>query len=146
MFHKILVAFDGSPGAWHALRQGILLAREHGAAVYVLSIAEPVPHYVSAAEEARSEETEVTAYFDRIQAEARREAARQGMTVNTEMVRGHAAEAIAAYARQIGADLIVIGRHRHAGLIERMLGSTSDRVVDTAHCSVLVVPGVHDRD
>ena len=45
------------------------------------------------------------------------------------------------YARQIGEDLILIGQHGHRGVLERLLGSTSDRVVDIAGCSVLVVRG-----
>lgn len=141
MFRRILVAFDGSPGAWRALRQAIPLAREHNAALYALAVEEPVPHYRAAADEARAEETEVAAYFDRILAGARQVAAGQGVELHTEAVHGHAAQAIVEYASQIGADLIVIGQHGHSGVLERLLGSTSDRVVDTARCSVLVVRG-----
>ncbi|HEV8634433.1 MAG TPA: universal stress protein [Chloroflexota bacterium] len=141
MFGKILVGFDGSPSAWRALRRAIQLAREHGAELWALSVEEPLPHYASAAEEVRAEESEAVAYFERLQADARREAALHGLALQTEAVRGHAAKAIVEYADQIGADLIMVGQHGHAGVLRRMLGSTSDRVVDTAHCSVLVVRG-----
>jgi nucleotide-binding universal stress UspA family protein len=141
VFRTIMVAFDGSDGAWRALRQAILLAAEHGATLYALSVEEPVPHYASARTEARKEEEEITSYFERLHADARREAAAHGVDLMTEVVRGHAARAIVDYARQIGADLIVIGQHGHTGMLERLLGSTSDRVVDIAHCSVLVVRG-----
>lgn len=140
MFRKILVGFDGSRAAWDALRRAIELARESGAGVCALSVEEPLPHYASAAEEARAEETQVTAYFDQLLARARDEAARAGVTLETEAVRGHASQALIDYAGQIGADLIVVGQHGHAGMLDRMLGSTSDRVVDLALCSVLVVP------
>jgi nucleotide-binding universal stress UspA family protein len=139
MFRRIVAAFDGSPGAWQALHQAVLLAREHDALLYALTVEEPVPHYREAADEARAEENEVAAYFTRVLADARQAAASQSVELQTEAVHGHAAQAIVEYASQVGADLIVIGQHGHSGVLERLLGSTSDRVVDTARCSVLVV-------
>jgi nucleotide-binding universal stress UspA family protein len=141
VFRKILVAFDGSPGAWSALRHAILLAAEHGAALIVLSVEEPVPHYASVRDQVRQEEEEVTSYFERLQADARREAEALGVPITTEIVHGHAARAIVDYARQVGADLIVMGQHGHSGMLEHFLGSTSDRVIDLAPSSVLVVRG-----
>jgi nucleotide-binding universal stress UspA family protein len=41
-------------------------------------------------------------------------------------------------AGQIGADLVVVGRHGEHQLSERLIGSTSERVVRHAPCSVLV--------
>jgi len=140
MFTKILVGFDGSKTAWDALRHGVQLARENGAMLCALAVEEPLPHYASAAEEVIAEESQVATYFDQLLASARAEAATAGVALETETVRGHATQALVDYARQIGADLIVVGQHGHTGMLDRMLGSTSDRVVDTAGCSVLVVP------
>jgi nucleotide-binding universal stress UspA family protein len=141
MFRKILVAFDGSDGGWRALRSAVHLAAEHDATLVALSVEEPAPHYASVRDEAGAEERDVTAYFERLQADARRDAAAHGVELITELVRGQAAHAIVDYARQIGADLIVLGQHGHTGVLERLLGSTSDRVVDLADCSVLIVRG-----
>jgi nucleotide-binding universal stress UspA family protein len=143
VFRTILVAFDGSPSAWRALREGIRLAREHEAALYALSVEEPPPPYASAAEEARAEALDLAAHLQWIQEEARREATAHGIPLHSAVARGHAAQAIVEYARQIGADLIVIGAHGHSSMLERVLGSTTDRVVDTAGCSVLVARGEH---
>jgi nucleotide-binding universal stress UspA family protein len=52
---------------------------------------------------------------------------------------GHAADEIVQYAREVGADLIVIGARGHSMLSKILLGSTSDSVATHAHCSVLVV-------
>jgi nucleotide-binding universal stress UspA family protein len=41
-------------------------------------------------------------------------------------------------ARSVEADLIVIGSHGYAGF-DRLLGTTAAKVVNHAHCSVLVV-------
>jgi nucleotide-binding universal stress UspA family protein len=53
---------------------------------------------------------------------------------------GGAAGEIVAAARRMDADLIVLGRH--AGRTQRVLGSTSGRVMRHAPCDVLVV---HDE-
>src|SRR6266496_3179443 len=117
MFRRILVGFDGSPGARRALRHAVALAREEGAELHAFWVEEPMPHYASSAEEVRAEESDVTGYFERLQADARQEAGRQGVALQTEAVRGHAAHAIVEYARQVGADLIVVGQSGHSGVL-----------------------------
>ncbi len=47
-------------------------------------------------------------------------------------------DAICRSAREIGATLIIMGAHRYHGL-DRLLGTTSSKVMNHAHCSVLVV-------
>jgi len=52
---------------------------------------------------------------------------------------GGAAEAIVACARELGVELIVMGKH-HLGFVEHMLaGSVAEKVVRHAPCAVLVV-------
>jgi nucleotide-binding universal stress UspA family protein len=46
---------------------------------------------------------------------------------------------ITDYAKDHGADLIVISSHGHTGLTRLMLGSVAERVVRLAHCPVLVL-------
>jgi nucleotide-binding universal stress UspA family protein len=53
---------------------------------------------------------------------------------------GHPTSEIAAYAREKGMDLIVMGTHGRTGVSHFMLGSVAERVVRVAHCPVLVVP------
>jgi nucleotide-binding universal stress UspA family protein len=52
---------------------------------------------------------------------------------------GHAAHEILQYAREVAADLIVIGARGNSSLQRIFLGSTSDAVATHASCSVLVV-------
>ena len=52
---------------------------------------------------------------------------------------GSAAEEILRAARERQVDLIVIARHGHSGILERLLGGVAYRVVRQAHCPVLVV-------
>lgn len=46
---------------------------------------------------------------------------------------------VADYAKDHGAELIVISSHGHTGLTRLMLGSVAERVVRLAHCPVLVL-------
>ena len=43
------------------------------------------------------------------------------------------------YAEEVNADLLVIGHSGRSGIWGRVLGTTADKIVDHAHCSVLVV-------
>ncbi|QDU30478.1 hypothetical protein ETAA8_56180 [Anatilimnocola aggregata] len=77
--------------------------------------------------------------------ESARRALRERLTdekyssVQLEVVLGDPAEAIAEYAQQTGADLVVIPSHGRRGLTRLLMGSTAERVVRLAHCPVLVL-------
>jgi nucleotide-binding universal stress UspA family protein len=52
---------------------------------------------------------------------------------------GSASSRIVARARELEADLIVMGAHGRSGFAQRFMGTTTERVVRKAHCSVLAV-------
>jgi universal stress protein A len=52
---------------------------------------------------------------------------------------GNASEAVVQVAREMGADLIVIGTSGRSRLARLVLGSTAEQVCHTAPCSVLAV-------
>lgn len=59
--------------------------------------------------------------------------------VKTSLLEGKAADTIVNYAREIKADLIMIGSHGDAGKRMAAVGSVAAAVVDHAPCSVEVV-------
>jgi nucleotide-binding universal stress UspA family protein len=63
-----------------------------------------------------------------------------GQTVTCEVVVGSAAEMIVSFASRAEVGLIAIGHVGHGRVSGLLLGSVAKRVVDTAHCPVLVVP------
>ena len=52
---------------------------------------------------------------------------------------GDAGIAVAEYATRVNADLIVVPSHGYHGLKRLLLGSTAERIIRHAHCSVLVL-------
>ena len=55
------------------------------------------------------------------------------------LLTGDAGLQIADYSTKVGADLIIVPSHGYHGLKRLLLGSTAERVVRHAHCSVLVL-------
>ena len=62
-----------------------------------------------------------------------------GVTVETELIGGHAGEAIATVAQTRGADEIVVGSRGFSPL-RGALGSTSHELLHRAPCPVVVIP------
>ncbi len=78
-------------------------------------------------------------FFKEVQDEAVQQITGAGLIVHREIRPGHAAQALPHYAMEVGADLLVIGHSGHSAIWGRLLGTTADKVVDHAPCSVLVV-------
>ena len=57
---------------------------------------------------------------------------------------GHAAEEILKVAERESVDLLVIGTHHMSRVQQLLLGSTSEKILAHAPCSVLLVPH-HDK-
>jgi len=138
-FRKILLGFDGSDGARRALAQALRLALSDGAVLHVLTVIERLPHYAATVGEVDEalEEGERNAAL--VQAEVRRAAELQGIEVHTVVRPGHAARTLVDYAQEGGFDLLVLGHAGHSSLWGLFLGTTSDKVVRHAPCSVLIV-------
>jgi universal stress protein A len=62
-----------------------------------------------------------------------------GQRCRTLVKRGVPSLVIAATAKKMGADLIVMGTHGRTGLAHMLIGSVAERVVRSAHCPVLTV-------
>lgn len=61
------------------------------------------------------------------------------VTVEKEIVLGSAGAAIATYAEEVGASVVVVGTHGRTGLERLSLGSVAEKIVRLVKCSVLVV-------
>lgn len=138
MFHKILVAIDGSPASEKALAAAVDLAVHYKAALTAISVAE-VPEVVGMVDEVDELRQGAEAHFREIGAAAVEYARSRGVALRSVVVRGHAADAIVRYAESEGMNLVVIGQHGHSRITRFFLGSTSDRVSEHSPCSVMIV-------
>ena len=55
------------------------------------------------------------------------------------VIHGHAANEIIHVAEAEGVDLMVLGRQGHSRITRFFLGSTTDRVSEHCHCTVMIV-------
>ena len=92
-----------------------------------------------AIDEVDDEQRSAEKFFKEIQDEAVPQITGAGLVVHREIRPGHAAQLLPHYAMEVGADLLVIGHSGHSGIWGRLLGTTADKVVEHAPCSVLVV-------
>lgn len=129
---SLLVATDLSARSERALARAMALAREAAAGLVVVHVVdEDLPPAIA----------EVQADEARKTLEARRDALVQGggpaMTV--EVLRGRPHADVQAAAARHGAELVVLGTHRHDLWRDMFRGTTAERVVRTCAVPVLLV-------
>ncbi|MGZ4202565.1 MAG: universal stress protein [Thermoleophilaceae bacterium] len=134
----MLVAIDGSQGAQRALTKAIELARLTGATLTALAVEGPLPAYAATIGEVDEVKSQKDTFFTGVAATAGEQAEAAGVQIEVDVRAGHAAELITRYARDHGADLILVGHKGHF-LGDYLLGSTADRVAHHAHCPVMIV-------
>ena len=138
MYKSVLLAYDGSREGRAALREGALVARRFSCRISLLCVVAETPgvrigEAAYAGAVARTRETYATLFE-----EALTRLRELGFEPSGKMVSGEPAAEIAAYARQVKADLVVVG-HRKKNLIERWWsGESGAYLVDHLNCSLLV--------
>jgi len=136
MFAKILLAYDGSESAGHALDLARDVASKYGAVLRVIAVARP-PEFGQEVETEAVLEHSLRHYQGMLQ--PLKETLRDcGLAAEFDVIIGHPAERIVGEAERWGAELVVLG-HRGHGLMGRWLvGSVAKQVMHHAHCAVLV--------
>lgn len=138
---KILLGYDGSVYAEHALKVALDLARRYGAAVTAVSVAH-IPDFADTRDEINGALQDAEKFYAQPLARARELAERENVALETRIVPGHPANALVHLAEKEGYDLIVVGDRGLSGVKRYLLGSVSEKTVRYAHCPVLVVKGV----
>lgn len=128
----ILAATDMTPRSDRALARAALTARKTGAALYILHVVdEELPATIAegeiaSAEAALAELTSGSRDF-------------RGLGATVEVLPGDPWKTIVERAEYLGADLLVLGRHRERGLSGMFEGTTIERVAKTSRRPVLRV-------
>jgi nucleotide-binding universal stress UspA family protein len=138
MYEKILIANDGSDGAVNALAVALKLAHRLKAKLHMICV-EEMPRVPATIDEVIEGKLEQNHRFEQVIARAQSQAKIARVKLETHMLAGHAVAKIVEFIEHGGFDLLVIGFMGHSALYNRLIGSTTDRLVELAPCHVLVV-------
>lgn len=139
MFSRVVWATDGSEGADRALEYAKELAASSGGALLVVHAEEHFYGSGGGRQPLLADEDELKAKIRSQVADLRSD----GLDVELEITRGHpgrTAHAIAAHAREYGADVIVVGTRGLGPVHGLLVGSVTHRLLHAAQCPVLAVP------
>lgn len=137
---NILVPLDFSKHSEQALEYAKEIAQPLKATIHLLHILEPLTTYGSwegipmtdlvgrAFEQAEQKLQEVAATL-----------INAGFEVRIKVMEGHPDLAINGYAEEYSIDMITMGTHGRRGLEYLLFGSTTEKVLRTAPCSILAV-------
>jgi nucleotide-binding universal stress UspA family protein len=146
LLDSVLVAFDFSDTSMSALTYGENLAHTFGGRLHVLHVADVIAtstaqFYPEGPGDPEVKATELAmnqlcAFLSSHDGPAATPAVRLSRSP---------ADAIVKYAREIHADIIVVGTHGRGGMSRLLMGSVAEHVVRNAPCPVLVVrPREHE--
>jgi nucleotide-binding universal stress UspA family protein len=138
MFSKILHANDGSEHAFHALEMALALAKQNNSDLHMVSV-EEIDYMPEFIEEVREETGTAARRFHKVLQRARAMAEDSHVKLHTHVIAGHPVRDIVELAKELKVELLVIGATGHSALYDRLIGSRADRIVQLAHCPVLVV-------
>jgi nucleotide-binding universal stress UspA family protein len=138
MFKHILIPTDFGDAAEHALDVGIELATRYEAKLTLLHVYQlfvPMPYTEAVSYPFQEVEKRAQKVLDENVARAAKRYARCEGVLRP----GTAADEIVTLARELGADLIVMGTHGRRGVSRALIGSVAERVVRTSPVPVLTL-------
>ncbi len=138
MFARVLLAYDGTLEGAVALREGALLARRCAAKVFILSVV-PDKGGVQMAEGVHggAMSLQMERYRELLDRGVDR-LTRLGLQPASRLVVGEPAKAIGAYAREVRADLVVVGHSRRNMLERWWSGPAGAYISDYITCTLLI--------
>lgn len=138
VFRRVLVGFDGSAEARHALRIAIDLAADLHGDVHALMVVRPPAHVETPEERTRATEAERANLSRGLSAVTNQTQHR--WEVSTDVVfADDPAKAIAEHADVHGFDLVVVGVHGREQMTHRGIGRSLEALLRHHPCPVLVV-------
>ena len=137
---EILVATDFSAGSDEALVAAIELAKSADAKLQIVHVLENGADQFPLGLASYEDRAALFASLDRELARRAGWATREGIACQTRIIEEDAVPGILLAAREVGADLIVVGTHGRRGLAHALMGSVAERIVQRAGRPVLTVP------
>lgn len=141
MFKRIVVGTDGSETATEALRAAAQLAAQLGADLHIVSGYHP-KRFLRVTGAGSGVEPWMVSSTDQVEGilrDAAEIARRQHIAVSTHDESGDPAKALVTIAKQVEADLVVVGNRGMQGVLRRFRGSVPNDVAHRAPCAVLIL-------
>jgi len=145
---RIVIGLDGSLGAAAAVQWCAATAPALDADVVAVNALKPAASILAA-----SSPAEIPAIVDdsAIEASIHEEMASEleewckplrdaGVSYRSHVVDGGVIDALVIVAREVVADLVVVGHEKHGGIKEKLLGSVPNHLLHDCACPVVVVP------
>jgi nucleotide-binding universal stress UspA family protein len=146
MIKRVLVPVDFSEPSLRALDYAVEFSRRRHAQLVLLHVVEPV--YYPAAADMYGVGFDLGNVYGEIERAARAQLSQLAAKLRARRVAvrpllslGTAHQAILESAKKLKADLIIMSTHGRTGLSHVLLGSVADKVVRSAPCPVVTVPG-----
>ncbi len=130
----ILIPLDGSPLAECIIVPARSVAHAFGGQIRLLHVL-PDHDHTAGEHAAGTPWLQAQDYL----AGMRRRLENEGVTTDYVIMRGHTAEAIAAYAREHACDLVALATHGRSGIPRMVLGSVASALISRLHAPLLVV-------
>jgi universal stress protein A len=147
MLNSVLVAFDFSETSMSALTYGENLAHTFGGRLHVLHVTDVIATSAAQFHPEGPGDPEVKATelaMNQLRASLSSKAGGAAATPAVRLSQSPADE-IVQYAKDIHADIVVVGTHGRGGVSRLLMGSVAEHVVRNAPCPVLVVrPREHE--
>lgn len=128
---KILVPTDFSPYSDLAMKEAFDVASEYKAKVVLLHVIDEEPGEIDEEDMRLSIEKLEKSIFDETRMERN--------DISYEIKKGIPAEVIVDEQLSNGIDLIVMASHSRSTIIQNIIGGTTDKVIRSIRCPVLVV-------
>jgi nucleotide-binding universal stress UspA family protein len=137
---KILIPTDGSDHSINAAEYAISIAKVHEAQVIVVFVVDEVvldrfTQTVDREDVERDLKTDGQRYINYILSLAEKEQVKGTSLI----VKGRPYEQIVRLSDDLNIDLIVVGTYGRRGAERLLIGSVAERVIEYAHCPVLVL-------
>jgi nucleotide-binding universal stress UspA family protein len=140
MYHKVLLAYDGSQSGRTALLECADINNFFQAEIHLLAVAPLMAGlYLTEGFVPETLQDEENRRFRDILDEGLKLLSERGVKAEGHLVTGEPVDEICRLARGLGVDLILVGHSRHAFFMSRWWkGSVGASLIEDAPCSVLI--------
>jgi nucleotide-binding universal stress UspA family protein len=140
---NIVIAIDLTILTEELIRRATQIAKPFNAKLWLLHIAAPNPDFVGneagpqhvrdeRASELREEHRTLQSYARRIR--------EQDLEAESLLIEGPVVKSLLEEARDLKADLLVIGAHSHSPLFDKLFGSTDTDLIKQSTIPLLIIP------